>query len=66
MTAAARDADKLSELDADTRRAWNAYSERLRELTGEEYEHAERESWAELQGALQRLEEQRQALHQTA
>ena len=46
MTTIAHDADKLRELDADTRRAWSAYSDRLRELSGEEYEQAEDESWA--------------------
>ena len=30
------------------------YSERLRELTGEEYERAEHESWTELQTELRR------------
>lgn len=41
MTAIAPDSDKLRELDDDTRRAWNAYNEQLRELSGDEYEHAE-------------------------
>ena len=48
MTAVAHDAEKPRELDADTRRAWSAYSEQLRELVGEEYERAEQESWTEL------------------
>jgi hypothetical protein len=46
MTAFAPGTEKLRALDAGTRRAWTAYSERLRELSGEEYERAERESWA--------------------
>ena len=66
MTAIAPDSDKLRELDDDTRRAWSAYSDRLRELTGEEYERAERESWTELQSELRRLERRRQSLNQTS
>ncbi len=66
MTAIAPDSDKLRELDDDTRRAWNAYSERLRELTGEEYERAERESWTELQTELRRVDRRRQSLNQTS
>jgi hypothetical protein len=66
VTAIAPDADRLRELDADTRRAWRAYSERLRELTGEEYERAERESWMELQTELRALERQRRELIATA
>ncbi len=62
MTATAPDTDRLRELEADTRQAWSAYSERLRELTGEEYERAESESWSELQNELQRLEREREAL----
>ena len=62
MTAIAPDTDALRELDMDTRRAWRAYLERLRELTGEQYERAERESWAELQGELRRLERRRRTL----
>ncbi len=62
MTATAPDTDRLRELEADTRQAWSAYSERLRELSGEEYERAESESWIELQNELQRLEREREAL----
>jgi hypothetical protein len=62
MTATAPDTDRLRELEADTRQAWAAYSERLRELTGEEYELAESESWIELQNELERLEREREAL----
>ena len=65
MTAIAQDADKLRELEDDTRRAWTAYSDRLRELTGDEYERVERESWAELQTALRRVERRRRTLNQT-
>ena len=62
MTAIAPDTDALRKLDVDTRRAWRAYVERLRELTGEQYEHAERESWAQLQGELRQLERKRRSL----
>jgi hypothetical protein len=66
VTTIAHDADKLRELDADTRRAWSAYSDRLRELSGEEYEHAEDESWEELQIELSRLERRRRTLDHSA
>ncbi len=66
MTAVAPDSDQLRELDDDTSRAWNAYTARLRELTGEEYEHAERESWTKLQSDLRRVERRRQSLNQTS
>ena len=62
MTTIARDADRLRELDAKTRRAWNAYREKLVGLTGEEYEAAEHESWTELQAELRRLDRRRQSL----
>ena len=65
VTAIAPDTDQLQMLDADTRRAWNAYSRRTRGLAGEEYEHAEGESWAELQDELHRLDRRREALNQT-
>jgi hypothetical protein len=58
-------ADKAREIDADTQRAWSAYSERLRDLTGAEYERAEEESWSELQGELRRLDRRRRTLDQT-
>jgi hypothetical protein len=66
VTTIAHDADKLREIDADTRRAWSAYSDRLRELSGEEYEHAEDESWEELQIELSRLERRRRTLDSAA
>jgi hypothetical protein len=62
MTATAPDTDRLRELEADTRHAWSAYSGRLRELSGDEYERAESESWTELQNELQRLEREREEL----
>ncbi|HEY8626142.1 MAG TPA: hypothetical protein VIL82_09050 [Solirubrobacteraceae bacterium] len=62
MTAIAPDPKRLNELDDDMRHAWSAYQDRLRELTGEEYELAERESWDELQNELSRLEQDRKSL----
>jgi hypothetical protein len=62
MTATAPDTDRLRELDEDTRIAWSAYSERVRELAGEEYERVESESWDELQAELARLEREREDL----
>ena len=58
-------ADKTREIDADMKRAWSAYSERLRDLSGEEYERVEEDSWSELQGELRRLDRQRRTLGQT-
>lgn len=66
MTTIARDADRLRELDAGTRRAWNAYREKLSELTGEEYDLAEQEGWGELQTELRRLERRRDSLNRTS
>lgn len=62
MTTIATDDDKLRELDADTRRAWDEYSERLRDLTGDEYERAEHDSWEQLQHELRHLEQLRASL----
>jgi hypothetical protein len=58
--------DTLRELDADTRQAWTNYSGRLSELTGEEYERVEPESWNELQSELERLERRRERLKPAA
>ncbi len=66
MAAIAPDAEKIRELDARTRRAWSVYSERVRELTGDEYERVESESWAELQSELRRLERRRRTLTQSS
>jgi hypothetical protein len=62
MTATAPDLDRLREIDADERQAWSTYSDRVRELTGDEYERVESESWMELQAELQRLEREREEL----
>jgi hypothetical protein len=58
----APDIEQLQELDAETRQAWSSYSERLREVTGHEYERLEPEFWEELQTELRRLEGQRDSL----
>ena len=52
----------LRELEEDTRQAWLHYSERLRELSGAEYERVESESWEELQMELRQLDERREQL----
>ena len=62
MTATAPDLDKLRELDEGTRRAWTAYTERVRDLAGDEYERVEGDSWTELQCELRRLERRRASL----
>ena len=62
MTAVAPDIERLRELDDDTRQAWSAYNDRLRDLTGDEYEAAESESWTELQLELSRVERQREEI----
>lgn len=64
MSPTAYTTDKLRELDDDTRRAWSSYSERIRELSGDEYERAEHESWEELQQELQGLERRRRSLEE--
>lgn len=62
MTVFADDVEKQQELDEEERRAWTAYSERLRELTGDAYEQAEAEGWADLQRELHSIEQERQML----
>jgi hypothetical protein len=57
--------DTLRELDEDTRQAWVHYSERLRELSGQEYERVESESWDDLQTELRRLDERREQVGAT-
>jgi hypothetical protein len=63
MTAVAHNAERARELDADTRRAWSRYTERLRDLTGDEYEQAEQDSWSKLQSELRTLERRRRTLN---
>jgi hypothetical protein len=66
VTATAPDLDKLRELDEGTRSAWMAYSERVRDLAGDEYERVEGDSWTELQRELRRLERRRASLTQNS
>ena len=61
MTAIAPDTKKL---DDDTRVAWTMYRERLRGLSGADYEVAEHEAWTELQSELRRVERRRKTLTQ--
>jgi hypothetical protein len=62
VTTIAYRTDKLNQIEDDERRAWSSYREALRELTGDEYERAEGESWEQLQGELRRLERRRRSL----
>ena len=64
VTTTAPDLAKLRELEDGTRRAWMAYTERLRDLAGEEYELAETDSWSELQRELEGLKRRRASLLQ--
>lgn len=58
-TAAARPEELLTleEIDERTLHAWTAYRDSLRELTGHEYDEAERRSWDRLQRKLRQLEQ---------
>lgn len=62
MPTIAPDNDKLRELDDEMRRAWNEYYDRVQELTGQEYEQVELESWDTLQGELSRIDRRRRLL----
>jgi hypothetical protein len=66
MTTIALDADQLRQLEEDTRQAWTAYSDRLRDLPAKEYEVAENASWDQLQVELRRLEQRQRALERSA
>jgi hypothetical protein len=48
-----------SEFEDRTRRAWVAYRDSLKDLSGSEYEQAEGRSWDRLQRRLAELEGQR-------
>jgi hypothetical protein len=63
-TAAARPEELLTleEIDERTLHAWTAYRDSLRELTGREYDEAERRSWDRLQRKLHQLEQCRVGL----
>jgi hypothetical protein len=52
-------ARQLKELDERKARAWGAYRDSIRELTGQDYDDAERRSWDRLQRKLKELEDQR-------
>jgi hypothetical protein len=62
VTSTAQRNDRLRELDDDTRRAWDEYVEALRELSGDEYELVEHDSWERLQEELQGVERRRASL----
>lgn len=62
MTTIAPDTEKLRELDEDERRAWTEYYDNIQDLTGEQYEQVELESWDTLQGELRRIERRRRLL----
>jgi hypothetical protein len=66
MTTIAVDAEKLRQLDEDTRQAWTTYSDRLRDLSADEYDLVESASWDELQLELGRVEQRRSALEPSA
>jgi hypothetical protein len=66
MTTIALDAEKLRQLDEDTRQAWTTYSDRLRDVSGAQYELVETTSWDQLQLELRRLEQRRRALERSA
>ena len=42
-------------LEAETRRAWDAYADRLAGLEGAEYDRVEEEAWTVLQDTLDEL-----------
>jgi hypothetical protein len=63
VTTIAPDTEKLRELDEDERRAWTEYYDNIQDLTGEQYELVELESWDTLQGELRRIERRRRLLN---
>ena len=65
VTTIAPDTEKLRELDEDERRAWNEYYDNIQDLTGEQYEQVELESWDTLQGELGRIDRRRRLLSVT-
>ena len=62
MSTTACSAEKLQELEDCERQAWSDYNGRIRDLTGDEYELAEHESWEQLQRELRSLEQRRSSL----
>jgi hypothetical protein len=66
VTTTAANEDRIRELEVERQRAWGDYSERLRDLSGDEYERAEHESWEQLQRKLRGLERRRASLKRAA
>lgn len=62
MSTTACSVEELQELEVRERQAWSDYSDCIRELTGDEYERAEHESWERLQRELRSLERRRSSL----
>jgi hypothetical protein len=62
ISAPRRDESKMDELDERTQRAWTAYRESLRDLSGRDYDEAEHRSWERLQRKLAEVEDERTAL----
>jgi hypothetical protein len=62
VTTIAPDNEKQRELDDEMRRAWNEYYDTLQDLTGQEYEQVELDSWDTLQGELDRIDRRRRLL----
>ncbi len=62
MIPVAPDEEKLRELDEEERHAWQDYYEQILNLTGEEYEQVEIQSWEGLQAQLRRIERRRRLL----
>lgn len=65
MTTVASDQDRmqrLEQLDAQSAREWASYGERLRDLSGSEYEIEEAAAWDELQRALAPIHDERELL----
>jgi len=58
----APDEEKSRELDEEQRHAWQDYYQQIQNLTGEEYEQVEIQSWEALQGQLRRIERRRRLL----
>ena len=56
------ESEKRTELDERTRRAWTTYRDSLRDLSGQDYDDAERRSWDRLQRKLTELEGERAQL----
>ena len=53
-------ARRLADIEQRQRQAWEAYSDDIRGLEGQDYEEAEGESWDRLQRKLRELDDERQ------